>query len=269
MLNQETQEKLKLSIRELSLKNISNRLSSLSFLSDLSWNNEISRVSIREEGGIVLLVELLHESDVDIIKYAVEILWNLAKNIENKVEIFHAGVVDLLIILLKHEDFQIRQYSSAAIGVLAENNAEHALKIGQTDALVGLVNLLRDQHGKVREKAIFALLSLSINDANKTNIGKLGALETLISLLNDEYRPVKESSIVLLTALITNNSTNQSALITEKTISHIISFFSDSNVKLVGFGLNFIKTLSVFSSAQDLMIKAGIINKLLLFFENN
>ncbi|CAN8287778.1 unnamed protein product [Cochlearia groenlandica] len=102
---------------------------------------------------------------------------------------------------LKSDSLDVKRQATAEIRLLAKHNMDNRIVIGNSGAIVLLVELLRSEDSPTQENAVTALLNLSINDNNKSAIADAGAIEPLIHVLENGSPEAKENSAATLFSL--------------------------------------------------------------------
>ncbi|KAL0774046.1 U-box domain-containing protein 4-like isoform X1 [Brassica napus] len=102
---------------------------------------------------------------------------------------------------LKSSLLDVQRRATAEIRLLAKHNMDNRIVIGNSGAIVSLVELLRSTDSATQENAVTALLNLSINDNNKSLIAEAGAIEPLIHVLENGGSEAKENSAATLFSL--------------------------------------------------------------------
>ncbi|CDY38931.1 BnaA04g13520D [Brassica napus] len=102
---------------------------------------------------------------------------------------------------LKSISLDVERRATAEIRLLAKHNMDNRIVIGNSRAIVSLVELLRSTDSATQENAVTALLNLSINNNNKSLIAEAGAIEPLIHVLENGNSEAKENSAATLFSL--------------------------------------------------------------------
>ncbi|KAG2308134.1 hypothetical protein Bca4012_082829 [Brassica carinata] len=102
---------------------------------------------------------------------------------------------------LRSSSLDVQRQATAEIRLLAKHNMDNRIVIGNSGAIVSLVELLRSTDSATQENAVTALLNLSINDNNKSLIAEAGAIEPLIHVLENGSSEAKENSAATLFSL--------------------------------------------------------------------
>ncbi|EOA26580.1 hypothetical protein CARUB_v10022640mg [Capsella rubella] len=102
---------------------------------------------------------------------------------------------------LKSTSLDIQRQATAELRLLAKHNMDNRIVIGNSGAIVLLVELLYSTDSATQENAVTALLNLSINDNNKSAIADAGAIEPLIHVLQHGSSEAKENSAATLFSL--------------------------------------------------------------------
>ncbi|KAJ0233365.1 U-box domain-containing protein 4 [Hirschfeldia incana] len=102
---------------------------------------------------------------------------------------------------LKSSSLDVQRQATAEIRLLAKHNMDNRIIIGNSGAIVLLVELLHSTDPPTQENAVTALLNLSINDNNKSLIAAAGAIEPLIHVLENGSSEAKENAAATLFSL--------------------------------------------------------------------
>ncbi|CAH2061402.1 unnamed protein product [Thlaspi arvense] len=102
---------------------------------------------------------------------------------------------------LKSSSLDVQRQATSEIRLLAKHNMDNRIVIGNSGAIVLLVELLHSNDSATVENAVTALLNLSINDNNKKAIADAGAIEPLIHVLENGSSEAKENSAATLFSL--------------------------------------------------------------------
>ncbi|XP_038897884.1 U-box domain-containing protein 3 isoform X2 [Benincasa hispida] len=106
-----------------------------------------------------------------------------------------------LIADLKSQRDEVQMKAAEELRLLAKDNVENRVIIGQCGAISPLLSLLYSEGKLIQEHAVTALLNLSINENNKAMIAEAGAIEPLIHVLKTGNPPAKENSAATLFSL--------------------------------------------------------------------
>ncbi|MES2205047.1 MAG: hypothetical protein V4496_07520 [Pseudomonadota bacterium] len=128
--------------------------------------------AIRLEGGIELLIHLLEDTDESVIKQAVEALWNLTGNAENREVMRNTGhppgvFIPRLVALLKHSAADVRRAAAGALKRLAYFKSEPEIRVILMESDIDVIfNLLEDPNESVKEQATLLVKNLAQNLMN-------------------------------------------------------------------------------------------------------
>ncbi|KAK6123414.1 hypothetical protein DH2020_042837 [Rehmannia glutinosa] len=147
-------------------------------------NNEESRTLLCSERLLFCLKQLLDSRYAVVQINATAALVNLSLEKGNKVKIVRAGIVPLLIDILKNGFEESREHAAGAIFSLALED-ENKTAIGVLGALQPLLHELRSGTRRSRHDAALALYHLTLVQSNRAKIMKLGAAGVLLGLLKD------------------------------------------------------------------------------------
>ncbi|KAL4038548.1 hypothetical protein IC575_002170 [Cucumis melo] len=106
-----------------------------------------------------------------------------------------------LIADLKSQRDEVQMKAAEELRLLAKDNVENRVIIGQCGAIGPLLSLLYSEGKLIQEHAVTALLNLSIEENNKAMIAEAGAIEPLIHVLKTGSSAAKENSAASLFSL--------------------------------------------------------------------
>lgn len=165
-----------------------------------------SRISVQEkndgESGdralVLSLRERLQHGEIETRRSAAEELRRLAKRSNgNRVCIAEAGVIPILVALLRAADQKIQEHAVTALLNLSINDHNKGL-IVSSGAIESIVHVLEKGSTEAKENAAATLFSLSVIDENKISIGQTGAIPALVDLLqNGTQRGKKDAATAL------------------------------------------------------------------------
>ncbi|XP_022959916.1 U-box domain-containing protein 3-like isoform X2 [Cucurbita moschata] len=102
---------------------------------------------------------------------------------------------------LQSQKDEVKMKAAEELRLLAKDNVENRVIIGQCGAIGPLLSLLYSDGKQIQEHAVTALLNLSINENNKVMIAQGGAIEPLIHVLKTGTSTAKENSAATLFSL--------------------------------------------------------------------
>uniref|UniRef100_A0A1J3DSV9 RING-type E3 ubiquitin transferase n=1 Tax=Noccaea caerulescens TaxID=107243 RepID=A0A1J3DSV9_NOCCA len=102
---------------------------------------------------------------------------------------------------LKSSSLDVQRQAVTELRFLAKHNMDNRIVIGNSGAIVLLVELLYSNDSAIQEHAVTSLLNLSINDNNKSLIADAGAIEPLIHVLQNGSSEAKENAAATLFSL--------------------------------------------------------------------
>ncbi|XP_020598628.1 U-box domain-containing protein 1-like [Phalaenopsis equestris] len=160
-----------------------------------------NRRIIAEAGAIPFLVTLLGSRDPRTQENAVTALLNLSIFENNKTLIMAAGAIESIVKVLRDgEMMEARENAAATIFSLSILN-ECKVQIGKrVEAVVGLVELLKQGTPAGKRDAATALLNLAVYDPNKAAVVAAGAGPGL-ELLMDEKAGITDEALAVLAVL--------------------------------------------------------------------
>ncbi|KAL2243996.1 UNVERIFIED_CONTAM: U-box domain-containing protein 38 [Sesamum indicum] len=146
--------------------------------------NEEARAALCSERLLFALKQLLKSRYAAVQINAAAALVNLSLEKANKIKIVRAGVVPLLIDILRNGFEESREHAAGALFSLALED-ENKTAIGVLGALQPLLHELRSGTRRSRHDAALALYHLTLVQSNRVKIMKLGAAGILLGLLKD------------------------------------------------------------------------------------
>ncbi|XP_051117058.1 U-box domain-containing protein 38-like [Andrographis paniculata] len=156
---------------------------------------EDSRTSLCTERLLMALKKLLTSRYAAVQSNAAAAIVNISLERCNKIKIVRAGIVPILIEVLKNGFEESREHAAGAIFSLAIED-ENKTAIGVLGALPPLLHLLRSGTRRSRRDAALALYHLTLVQSNRKKIIKLGATAVLVALLAD--REAAEAVVLVL-----------------------------------------------------------------------
>ena len=181
---------------------------------------------------IIQSLRLLSDSDSIVREEALVVLWSLAVDPDNKVEIVAIrGALESIVRLLWDPNPEVREMAAGVLWNLAVDNLDNKVSIAAIKwALEGLVSLLSDINVGVRERAAAALGSLAINADIQMQIALiLGALEAAVGLLWDPHASVREKAAALLGNLAANADIQLEIRLISGALESLVRLLQDSH----------------------------------------
>ncbi|KAK7255866.1 hypothetical protein RIF29_29291 [Crotalaria pallida] len=128
------------------------------------------------------LMSKLTSIDIEDQRFAAGELRLLAKhNGQNRILIAEAGAIPLLVDLLHASDAGTQEQAVTALLNLSINE-DNKERIMASEAVLGILNVLKNGSMQARENAAATFFSLSVVDRNKVAIGASGAIQALVTL---------------------------------------------------------------------------------------
>ncbi|KAL2515809.1 U-box domain-containing protein 38 [Forsythia ovata] len=147
-------------------------------------SSEEARIALCTERLLFALRQLLNSRYAAVQINAAAALVNLSLAKLNKIKIVRAGIIPLLIEILKNGFEESREHAAGAIFSLALED-ENKTAIGVLGALQPLLHVLRSGSQRSRHDAALALYHLTLMQSNRVKIIKLGAVGVLVRMLKD------------------------------------------------------------------------------------
>eukprot|EP01062_Namystynia_karyoxenos_P073021 TRINITY_DN6977_c0_g2_i1.p1 TRINITY_DN6977_c0_g2~~TRINITY_DN6977_c0_g2_i1.p1 ORF type:complete len:893 (+),score=350.84 TRINITY_DN6977_c0_g2_i1:117-2795(+) len=148
---------------------------------------------IREAGGLVAVVELLHVENDIILENATIALGYLTRDDTNKAAIRECLGLEKLIATLYYPSESIQSKAAGALWNCA-SSAENKTAIRQLGAIPALIDLLSSRSESVQENAAGGLWNCAVDTENKRLVRELGGLGPLIALLSSPGESVVENA---------------------------------------------------------------------------
>ncbi|CAA2998307.1 U-box domain-containing 38-like [Olea europaea subsp. europaea] len=187
-------------------------------LRKITRTNEEARVSLCTERLLFALKELLNTRYAALQSNAAAALVNLSLAKVNKIKIVRAGIIPLLIDILKNGFQESQDHATGAIFSLALED-ENRTAIGVLGALPPLLHALRSGWGTTRLDAAMALYHLTLVQSNRAKIIKLGAVGTLLGLLKD---PAVAAQVLLVVVNLAACAEGRSALLDANAVECLV-----------------------------------------------
>ncbi|KAG8379038.1 hypothetical protein BUALT_Bualt07G0046600 [Buddleja alternifolia] len=146
--------------------------------------NEDARTALCSERLLLALRPLLKSRYAGVQTNATAAVVNLSLENGNKVKIVRAGVVPLLIEILKNGFEESREHAAGAIFSLSLEDGNKTA-IGVLGALPPLLHELRSGTRRSRHDSALALYHLTMVQSNRVKMMRLGAVSALLALLKD------------------------------------------------------------------------------------
>ncbi|KAK4437164.1 U-box domain-containing protein 38 [Sesamum alatum] len=181
--------------------------------------NEEARATLCSERLLFALKQLLNSRYAAIQTNATAALVNLSLEKANKIKIVRAGVVPLLIDILKNGFEESREHAAGALFSLALED-ENKTAIGVLGALQPLLHVLRTGTRRSRHDAALALYHLTLVQSNRVKIMKLGAAGILLGLLKD---PEVAARVVLVVCNLASHDEGRAALLDANAVATLVA----------------------------------------------
>eukprot|EP00249_Psilotum_nudum_P017979 c26582_g1_i1 orf=432-1358(+) len=163
------------------------------------WDMD-NKICIAEAGAVPLLVNLLSFSDAQIQENAVTTLLNLSIHPRNRKLIMESpGFLDVICGVIKTGKSAQTKENSAALLFSLMVEEEYRPVIGQrSDAIEGLLDLVRLGSPRGRKDAIKSLFHMSLHHDNKARLVAAGTVPVLFSLIIQSKEGLVEDSLAVL-----------------------------------------------------------------------
>ncbi|CAN6351104.1 unnamed protein product [Urochloa humidicola] len=169
-------------------------------ITNLAHENSNIKTSVRMEGGIPPLVELLELQDLKVQRAAAGALRTLAfKNDENKAQIVQCNALPTLILMLRSEDAAIHYEAVGVIGNLVHSSPNIKKEVLNAGALQPVIGLLSSSCTESQREAALLLGQFASADSDcKVHIVQRGAVRPLIEMLQSADVQLREMSAFAL-----------------------------------------------------------------------
>ncbi|PUZ66099.1 hypothetical protein GQ55_3G279400 [Panicum hallii var. hallii] len=169
-------------------------------ITNLAHENSNIKSSVRMEGGIPPLVELLESQDLKVQRAAAGALRTLAfKNDENKAQIVQCNALPTLILMLRSEDAAIHYEAVGVIGNLVHSSPNIKKEVLNAGALQPVIGLLSSCCTESQREAALLLGQFASADSDcKVHIVQRGAVRPLIEMLQSADVQLREMSAFAL-----------------------------------------------------------------------
>lgn len=194
-------------------------------LRKITKSSEEARIALCTERLLFALRQLLNSRYSAVQINAVAALVNLSLAKMNKIKIVRAGIVPLLIEILKNGFEESQEHTAGAIFSLALED-ENKTVIGVLGALQPLLHVLRSGSQRSRHDAALALYHLTLMQSNRVKIIKLGAIRALLGMLKD---PVVAGRVVLVVCNLAACPEGQSALLDSNAVECLVEMLRNGN----------------------------------------
>ncbi|KAL2539516.1 U-box domain-containing protein 38 [Abeliophyllum distichum] len=194
-------------------------------LRKITITNEEARVSLCTERLLFALKQLLISRYTALQTNAAAALVNISLAKVNKIKIVRAGIIPLLIDILKYGFQESQEHATGAIFSLALED-ENRTAIGVLGALPPLLHALRSGHGTTRTDAAMALCHLTLVQSNRAKIIELGAVRTLLGLLKD---PAVAARVVLVVVNLAACAEGRSSLLDANAVECLVGMLRIGN----------------------------------------
>lgn len=180
--------------------------------------NEEARTALCSDRLLYALKQSLNSRYAAVQTNAAAAVVNLSLEKDNKIKIVRAGVVPLLIEILKSGFEESREHAAGAIFSLALED-ENKTAIGVLGALQPLLHELRSGTRRSRHDAALALYHLTLVHSNKAKIMKLGAVGVLLGLLKD---PAVAARVILVVCNLAASDEGRAALLDANAVECLV-----------------------------------------------
>ncbi|KAL3639510.1 hypothetical protein CASFOL_017417 [Castilleja foliolosa] len=181
--------------------------------------NEEARNLLCSERLLLCLKKLLDSRYAAVQTNATAALVNLSLEKGNKVKIMRAGIVPILIDILKNGFDESREHAAGAIFSLALED-ENKTAIGVLGALQPLMHELRSGTRRSRHDAALALYHLTLVSSNRVKLVRLGAAGVLLGVLRDDAEMA--ACVVLVVCNLAASDEGRAALMDSNAVGCLV-----------------------------------------------
>eukprot|EP00668_Euglena_longa_P003337 GGOE01003908.1.p1 GENE.GGOE01003908.1~~GGOE01003908.1.p1 ORF type:complete len:766 (-),score=131.78 GGOE01003908.1:239-2536(-) len=186
------------------------------------------------------LVALLKEPEQDVRLRGIHVLCRLATNASNKVAMMDAGVVPLLLDMVRNAEQNSMGSTVAATFAALSQSATDSVVVAMHKAVDPLISLLQStERAAVHHGAALCLGALANTDVDQMVIGASGAIAPLIALLSPED-PQCQAAIVALRRL-TQSDANRTTFVSTNGILPVMKLLRTEDL---GVRINAVMTLT-------------------------
>ncbi|CAL5094794.1 unnamed protein product [Urochloa decumbens] len=202
-------------------------------ITNLAHENSNIKTSVRMEGGIPPLVELLESQDLKVQRAAAGALRTLAfKNDENKAQIVQCNALPTLILMLRSEDAAIHYEAVGVIGNLVHSSPNIKKEVLNAGALQPVIGLLSSSCTESQREAALLLGQFASADSDcKVHIVQRGAVRPLIEMLQSADVQLREMSAFALGRLA-QDTHNQAGIAYNGGLSPLLKLLDSKNGSL-------------------------------------
>ena len=214
--------------------------------------------SILMDCGVVEpLCSLARSEDIEleIQRYAVLAIANLASAVENHHAFVEEGMLSLLISLSTVNDSEVRQYAAYAVVKIAQNS-EMRKVITEEGGLEPVLYLSRTDEVEVQREVLPALCTLSFMDANKIAICRNGGLEPIVKGIRDGAAATAKMSLIAL-ANIAEMPENLDRIVDTNAIPFLVGAIAEPFEELKREAARCLGNLAVNIEFGDLILREG------------
>nr|VDD30063.1 unnamed protein product [Brassica oleracea] len=170
--------------------------------------------------------------------------------------------VSLLVEALSSSQLEEQRASVKQMRLLAKENPENRVLIGNAGAIPLLVQLLSYPDSGIQENAVTTLLNLSIDETNKKLISDEGAIPDIIEILQNGNREARENSAAALFSLSMLDE-NKVTIGLSNGIPPLVELLQHGTSRGKKDALTALFNLSLNSANKGRAIDAGIVQPLL------
>ncbi|XP_026449979.1 ARM REPEAT PROTEIN INTERACTING WITH ABF2-like [Papaver somniferum] len=199
-------------------------------ITNLAHENGGIKTSVRIEGGLPPLVELLQYPDTKVQRAAAGALRTLAfKNDENKKQIVECNALPILVLMLRSADAAIHSEAVGVIGNLVHSSPDIKKQVLLAGALQPVIGLLSSCCSESQREAALLIGQFATTDSDcKVHIVQRGALQPLIATLQSTDLQLKEMSAFALGRLA-QDTHNQAGIVYNGGFSPLLKLLDSKN----------------------------------------
>ncbi|KAI3979726.1 hypothetical protein MKX01_013821 [Papaver californicum] len=199
-------------------------------ITNLAHENGGIKTSVRIEGGLSPLVELLQYPDTKVQRAAAGALRTLAfKNDENKKQIVECNALPILVLMLRSADAAIHSEAVGVIGNLIHSSPDIKKQVLLAGALQPVIGLVSSCCSESQREAALLIGQFTTTDSDcKVHIVQRGALQPLIATLQSTDLQLKEMSAFALGRLA-QDTHNQAGIVYNGGVLPLLKLLDSKN----------------------------------------
>jgi hypothetical protein len=223
------------------------------------YHLSLGDVEIAAAGAVPVLVELLTDSDVDVVDQAVAALRDISCNQSHRADLVKAGAIPPLVRLLKDGADGVQGDAAAVLCNLVNGNADNTAATVAAGAAPLLVQLLIDGTDDAQDCAARTVMSMVYHEEQQDAIVEAGVIAALVQLLSDGPEDAKVFAAGALWSLAASNYAYVQSMIAEGAIPSLVQVLSDTTDNTQEYAAGALKSIASDKAARTAIIAAGAI----------